>query len=136
MNSQLTECITTLFFYQMLFPICNPSESGVESDHRMPYFFYVPVFTNMYTMWKGAGSGYGHHFAPVLIPELMHWTAVPLCNGALDGKTATLFHCWKEDGPRYDSVVVDNIQKKQWRQIKRYFKLSMGIEEKRRGLPG
>ncbi len=125
-----------MLFYKMLFPFCNPSESGVESDHRMPYFSNESVFTNIYAMWKGAGSGHGHNFAPVLIPELVHWTAVPLHNGALDGKTATLFHCWKEDDPRYDSVIGNNIQKQQWWQIKRYFKLSMGIKEKRRGLPG
>jgi hypothetical protein len=32
----------------------------------------VFMFTKMYTMWKGAGSEYGHNFAPVLIPELVH----------------------------------------------------------------
>jgi hypothetical protein len=120
----------------MLFPFCNPSESGVESDHRMPYFSNVSVFTNMYAMWKGAGSRYGHNFAPVLIPELVHWTAVPLRNGALDVKTETLFHCWKSDDLRYNPVIANNIQKQQWWQIKRYFKLRMGIKEKRRGLPG
>jgi hypothetical protein len=25
-----------MFFYPVLFPFCNPSESGVESDHQMP----------------------------------------------------------------------------------------------------
>ncbi len=39
-----------MFFYQMLFPFCNPSEPGVERDHRMPYFSNVSVFTNMYKM--------------------------------------------------------------------------------------
>jgi hypothetical protein len=56
----------------------------------MQYFSNVSVITNMYAMWKGAGSGYSHDFAPVLIPELVHWTAAPLRNGALDGKTV---HC-------------------------------------------
>jgi hypothetical protein len=125
-----------MFFHRMLFPFCNLSESGVESDHRMPYFSNVSVFTNMYVMWKGAGSRYGHDLAPVVIPELVHWTAVPLRNGASDGKIATLFHCWKEDDPRYNPVIANNIQKQQWWQIKQYIKLSMGIKEKRRGLPG
>jgi hypothetical protein len=89
-----------MLFYQMLFLFCNPSESGVESYHRIPYFSNASVFTNMYAMWKGARSRYGHDFAPVLIPELVHWAAEPLRNGALDGKTATLYHCWKEDDPR------------------------------------
>ncbi len=95
----------TMFFYQMLLPFCNSSESGVESDHRMPYFSNVSVFTNMYTMWKVARSRYGHNFAPVLIPELVHWTAALIRNGSLDEKTATLFHFWKEDDPRCDPLL-------------------------------
>jgi hypothetical protein len=87
-------------------------------------------------MWKGAGSGYGHDFTPVSIPELVHWAGVPLCNGALDGKPATLFHRWKEHDPRYDPITAENIKLSRWRQIKRYFKLSMGIEEKKRGEAG
>ncbi len=81
----------------------------------MPYFSNVSVFTNMYAMqkWKGAGSRYSHDFAPVLIPELVHWTTVLLRNGALDGKIVTVLHCWKwiEDDPRYDPVIAHNIQK-------------------------
>jgi hypothetical protein len=102
----------------------------------MLYFSNVSVFTNIYALWKGAGSVYNQDFAPDLIPELVHWTAVPLHNGPLDGKPATLFHFWKENDPRYNPVIVNNIQKKQWWLIKQYFKLSMGIEEKRRGLYG
>jgi hypothetical protein len=125
-----------LFFYQLLFPFCAPSDSGVAEDHRMPFYSNVSVFTNMYAMWKGAGSGYGHDFTPVSIPELVHWAGVPLRNGALDGKPATLFHRWKELDPRYDPIIAENIKLSRWRQIKRYFKLSMGIEEKKRGEAG
>ena len=125
-----------LFFYQLLFPFCAPSDSGVAEDHRMPFYSNISVFTNMYAMWKGAGSGYGHDFTPVSIPELVHWAGVPLRNGALDGKPATLFHRWKEHDPRYDPIIAENIKLSRWRQIKRYFKLSMGIEEKKRGEAG
>lgn len=125
-----------LFFYQLIFPFCAPSDSGVAEDHRMPFYSNVSVFTNMYAMWKGAGSGYGHDFTPVSIPELVHWAGVPLRNGALDGKPATLFHRWKEHDPRYDPIIAENIKLSRWRQIKRYFKLSMGIEEKKRGEAG
>jgi hypothetical protein len=102
----------------------------------MPFYSNISVFTNMYAMWKGAGSGYGHDFTPVSIPELVHWAGVPLRNGALDGKPATLFHRWKEHDPRYDPIIAENIKLSRWRQIKRYFKLSMGIEEKKRGEAG
>jgi hypothetical protein len=125
-----------MFFYQLLFPFCAPSDSGVPDDHRMPFYSNVAVFTNMYAMWRGAGSGYGHDFSPVSIPELVQWAGVPLRNGALDGKSVTLFHRWKENDPRYDSVIAENVKLYRWRQIKRYFKLSMGMEEKKRGEAG
>ena len=129
-------CHDPLFFYQLLFPFCAPSDSGVPDDHRMPCYSNVSVFPNMYAMWKGAGSGYGHDFTPVLIPELVHQAGVPLCNGAFDGKLATLFHRWKEHNPQYDHVIAENMYLQQWHQIKHYFKLSMGIEEKKRGEAG
>ena len=37
-----------LFFYQLLFPICNPKDSGVDGDNRMPYFSYAVRCTNGY----------------------------------------------------------------------------------------
>jgi hypothetical protein len=66
-----------MFFYQLLFPFCAPSESDIADDHRMPYFSNVSVCTNMYAMWKGAGSGYGHEFSPVGIQELVHGLLSP-----------------------------------------------------------
>jgi hypothetical protein len=125
-----------MFFYQLLFSFCAPSDSGVLDDHWMPFYSNVFVFTNMYAMWKGAGSGYRHEFSLVSIPKLVHWAAVPLWNEALDGKAATLFHRWKEHDPQYDPVIAENITIQQWQQIKHYFKLSMGIEEKKRDEDG
>ena len=119
----------------MLFPFCNPSDSGIDGDHCMSYFLNVSVFTNMYAMWKGAGSRYRHDFTPILIPELVHWTGVPLCNEALDGKHSTLFHRWWAGDPRYNQIIANNITKAQWKTIKWYFKLSMGIEEPKKGSP-
>jgi hypothetical protein len=126
-----------MFFYQMLFPFCNPLESGVAEDHRMPYFALATVFTNMYAFAKGAGTGYGHDFPPVSISELVHWTGVPVRNGALDGRPATLQHRWKnKNDPRYDSVTDNAITFQRWRQIKRFFKLCNGIKEVPRGHAG
>jgi hypothetical protein len=126
-----------LFFFQLLFPICNPMESGVTDDHRHPYFSNVVSFTNMYAYWKGAGSGYGKDFPPVSITELVHWTGVPIRNGALDGKQSTLKHRWNRLDPRFDSTIANSdISNERWRQIKRYFKLSVGLLEKQKGTAG
>jgi hypothetical protein len=126
-----------LFFFQMIFPICNPMESGVTDDHHHPYFSNVVPFTNMYAYWKGAGSGYGNDFPPVSITKLVHWTGVPIWNGALDGKQSTLKHQWNRLDPRFDSAITNSIiSNERWRQIKGYFKLSVGLLEKPRGTTG
>ncbi len=54
-------------FFQLLFPFCAPSDSGVLDDHQMPFYSNVSVFINMYAMGKDAGSGYGHEFSLLLI---------------------------------------------------------------------
>ena len=64
------------------------------------------------------------------------WYGVLLRNGALEGKPAMLFNRWKEHDPLYNHVIAENINLQQWHQIKRYFKLIMEIEEKKRGDAG
>ena len=125
-----------MFFYQLLFPFCNPTKSGIADDYRMPYYSNTVGFTNMYAYWKGASSGYSHQFPPVSIPEMVHWTGVPVLNGALDGKQSTLQYQWDKTDPRNDSVTDDSIAHQQWREIKWYFKLSVGILENPKGSPG
>ena len=91
-----------LFFYQMLFPICDPKRSSVDNDGRMPYFSVASICTNVYAVASGAGSGFGHEWVVVTAPELVKWTACPICNGALDGKSSTLPARWNQEDPRYD----------------------------------
>jgi hypothetical protein len=102
---------------------------------RITACHFIPTFQCLQTCMP-CGRVQEDDFTPVSIPELVHWAGVPLRNGALDGKPATLFHRWKEHDPRYDPINAENIKLSRWRQIKRYFKLSMGIEEKKRGEAG
>lgn len=125
------------FFLQLLLPFCNPNESGLADDHRMPYFSHAAVCTNVYACMKAAGMGYGHAYSIVDVTELVHWTGVPIRNGALGGKPATLQHRWKDatDG-RHDHFIADSINQQRWRQIKRYFKVNLVTNEIKRGLAG
>ena len=49
-----------LFFFQLLFPMQNPSMTGIENDGRMAYFSQVSICTNVYASANGGGSGIGH----------------------------------------------------------------------------
>ena len=125
-----------LFFFQLLFPIAPPSSSGVENDTRMPYYSNLSIFTNMYAFSKGAGSGFGHEWMPVTIPELVHWAGVPIRHGALEGTPGSLQYRWKNGDPRYDHVIADNITRSRWLRIKQFFKLNNNFEDKSRGQEG
>ena len=65
----------------------------------MPYFTLTTVCTNVYAAAQGGGSGTGHDWKSVNVAELVHWTGVPVWNGALDGKPGTLNMIWKSKDP-------------------------------------
>jgi hypothetical protein len=85
------------FFNQLLFLLSPPESSGIEDDSQMPYFSHVAILTKVYASKSGGGSGMGHEWHNVTVPELVHWTGVPIRHGALDGKAGTIFAHWNAD---------------------------------------
>ena len=123
-----------LFFYQMIFPICNPKNSGIDGDNRMPFFTFAASCTNIYAGGTVASSGLGHRWENVYAPELVRWVACPIRNGALDGKPASLTARWSTSGDRrYDPCIDNSISLSRWNQIKRYFKLNNNVQQKAKG---
>ncbi len=43
-----------LWFFQMIFPLCQTTNSKIEDDNRMPYFTQVTWYTHIYAAEKGA----------------------------------------------------------------------------------
>jgi hypothetical protein len=78
----------------------------------------------------------GHEWRSVNVPELVRWTAVPLCHGALDGKPGTLFTRRNDNDPCHDTVIDDSISMERWKNIKRYFKLNNNLTTTVRGMEG
>jgi hypothetical protein len=99
-----------LFFYQLLFPFCDPDLNQIEDDCCMPYYSHMANCTNMYAATSGSGIGMGHAWKGVTVPEIVQWTGVPICHGALDGKPGTISSRWDSLDPHYDSVT-DNAMK-------------------------
>ena len=62
MNTDVLNHNDCLFFYQLLLPICNVEESGVEDDPRMLYYSEVENCSNLYAIQIGLGGSYGHSF--------------------------------------------------------------------------
>ena len=69
----------------------------------------------------------GHEWHNVTVPELVHWTGVPIQHGALDGKAGTIFARWNADDPRYNSAIAESMTCKCWKSIKRFFKLNNNL---------
>ena len=102
----------------------------------MPYYSHVAIFTNIYASISEAGSGMGHDWHNVTVPELLHWTGVPIWHGALDGKPGTIFSRWNVQDPRYDPAIAKKISMEHWKHIKRYFKLNNNFTATPRGVDG
>jgi hypothetical protein len=75
-----------LLLFHLIFPICDPTLSGIDNDNRMTYFTHAAVCTNIYAASNGGGTGVGRNWKNVNVPELVRWTGIPINNGALDGK--------------------------------------------------
>jgi hypothetical protein len=116
------------FFLQLLFFICDPKCSGIDSDGRMPFFSAATTHTNGYAiMEKGWGRGYGHEFKLVTKQDLVCWVGAPIWHSARDGCASSLHMHWLLEYADYDNIIANNMTLMQWRQIKGVFKLNNNL---------
>ncbi len=97
---------------------------GIDNDNQMPYFTHAALCTNIYAASNGAVSGVGCDWKNVTVPELVHWTGIPIYNGALDGKAGSINSCWDQSNARFDPEVVASMSKTRFKDVKRNFKLN------------
>ena len=125
------------FFFQLLFPICNPKQSGIKDDHRMPYFTHASTCTNIYATAQGGGSGLGHSWNNATVDELVKWTGIPIYNGALDGNAGSIHARWDKSDARYSAEMSKTMTKSRFKEIKRFFKLNNNfLHTKKKGDEG
>lgn len=80
-----------LFFYQLLFPICDTKCSGVFSDPRKRYYPHVSRCTNLYAFGElELGNGYGHNYKSTEPAELLRWDGVTLMDGVRGGSQGAI----------------------------------------------
>ena len=111
-----------LFFYQLLFPMCDVGKSGIVDDPRMSYYSEVEKWTQMYASAIGLGGSYGHTFAEVKIPELVRHDGVIVRDGVRGGSGGAIHRRWLQGGDFNDNIY-DSIKYGRWIQIKRVKKL-------------
>ena len=72
-----------LFFFQLLLPFCDPAQSGVDGNPRLPYYTDVEKYSNASAAFSGQGSSYGHCWKPTSAGELSRFDAILLHDGVL-----------------------------------------------------
>ena len=109
----------SLFFYQLLFPICNPKKSGIPGDPRQAYYSEVTNFSNLYACSLGLiGGQYSHAFRSIKVQELLHFDGVVVRDGALGGSNGSIYQRWMVGESMYDSATHDAISYDRFLQIK------------------
>eukprot|EP00957_Ditylum_brightwellii_P069144 5250724-Ditylum_brightwellii.AAC.1 len=135
MSSQQMKDKGALFFYQLLFPLCNTSKSNIDSDPRKSFYTDVAHFSNQYVLDKGLFSGYGHACDIVKVKELVHWDGILFKHAAKWG--ACNIHCqWVTDNIDYDSKIEHAMQFSRYVQIKSIYKLNINKDCPQQGNPG
>ena len=114
----------SLFFLQLLFPICDPKRSGVSNDPRTPFYFDVERFTGTYMSSQGYGGSYGHNIKPILAAELVVFHGVLVRDGVKGGSKGALYRLWDTTGSCYDPEVASVMSFTRWKEIRRVIKLN------------
>jgi len=133
-RSRMQNC-DALFFYQLLFPMCDPKRSGIDDDPRKPFYSSVEMFSNVYAMSLGLGGSYGHNFRTINLPELVNFDGVVVRDGVRGGSNGAIYRRWMKCAD-FDDFVSDSISYRRWIQLKRVYKLCNNSESPKRGQEG
>jgi hypothetical protein len=117
-----------LFFYQLLLPICDPQNSGIEDDGRMGFFHKVTKYTNIYgASCFGMDGTYGHRFQPVTLREIVKFEGIIHRHGVKGGGPG-IHRRWEQEDSDWDGGIFNAMTLTRFLQIKRSYKLCINPE--------
>ena len=125
-----------LWFFQLLWPLCDPKMSGIENDKRKAFFTLVAIFTNAYVALSGCGAGYGHRWESVTPQDIVRYFAILIWDGVLGGSHGALYQRWDPNSPKYSPDIVAAMSLSRFGEIKRFIKLCNNDKGRKRGEPG
>ena len=111
------------FFLQLILPFCDPAQSGVEDDPRVPYFTEVERFTNISKLSTGKGATYGHQWKLTTSSELVHFYGVLLRDGVKGSSQGAIHRRWQVGKASYDEMIAKSMTLTRFGEIKRSMKL-------------
>ena len=120
-----------LFFYQLLFPMCDTTRSGVVDDPRMNFYTEVTKFSNLYKYQQNIGTTYGHHIKEAIMPEYVRFDGCVARDGVLGHKEGgALYRRWNKFCSDYDQITQESMTLERWFQLKRIYKLNNNDKKK------
>ena len=114
----------SLFFYQLLLPICNPSQSGIPGDPRKPFYTEVTKFLKLYKYQQGTSNGYRHNIPKVSIDEFQRWDGCMYRNGVKVGGDSEIYRRWQHKATSGNHIVQESMTLQRCHQLKYIFKLN------------
>ena len=124
-----------LFFYQLIFPICDTKNSGVHVYERMPYYSNLGGWSNIYTCQPGLGGSYGYNFKNMKLTDIVNHDAYVVTGGVHGGSGGAIYRWWMT-GSDYNDETDMSINLQCWLQVKHINKLCKKYTEKKRGEEG
>ena len=92
----------SLFFYELLLPICDVNNSGIIDYTRQNYFSDVENFSSLYVFVIGILGSYDHKFKAPTIDKLVKFDGVVIRDGVRGGSDGALYLRWKYNGSDFD----------------------------------
>ena len=128
-KKRMEDC-DALFFYQLLLPIVDGTESGIDDDVRLGFYKTVARFTNLYAiMAKNRGGTRGHKFSACTAEEVLIWDGVVCRN-----QSNNIAESWMTDQTNtYDRCIAEAMHYRRWLDIKSCLKLNNCMTESKRG---
>jgi hypothetical protein len=118
LNKARLEKHDAFFFWQLLFPICNPAKSGIPDNPRMPFYSNVEAWSQKYAAHMGIGGSYGHDYKQVMATEFLHFDMAVVQDGVLGGSCGAIYCRWSRGESNYSMETAGAITHTRWLQAK------------------
>ena len=125
-----------LFFYQLLLPMCDPQQSGIENDPRKGFYTDVTRYSNLYKHQMGIGSTYGHSIPEIQMYEYVRFDGCIVRDGVRGGGDGALYRRWFSGNAHADDYCQEAMPLSRWNQLKRVYKLNNNDKAKGKGEVG
>lgn len=125
-----------LFFYQLLFPICEVGD--IQGDPRKNFYQEVAINSSIYAAkdLRIGVTGHGSTQPLVDAAEFARWDGSLIMDGVKGGSNGAFYRRWHKGSESHCKAITDAFTKERWHHIKRIYKLNVNGSDPKRGEEG